>query len=180
VSEDAGIEYTAVATTALADRRYNHSARSHPLNHCCGFFFWIFLFAPGIFQSESSSPGENQCLHPLDPHGSLLTYPGYLFTCVVVSRGPGRASQGTSSPEWSRSNLSFLVSPLSAAGCIWNAFIFLYLVRKWQSLVPFLCLQLFCSNCLSLSHGRTSFSVPVCLSWIRRGTFVAMKLSSLC
>jgi hypothetical protein len=31
VSEDAGIETRTVATTALAVRRRNHSARSHPL-----------------------------------------------------------------------------------------------------------------------------------------------------
>jgi hypothetical protein len=30
VSEDAGIEPTTVVTSALADRRSNHSARSHP------------------------------------------------------------------------------------------------------------------------------------------------------
>jgi hypothetical protein len=34
------------------------------------------------------------------------------FTCVVDPNGPGRACQGTSSPGWSRSYLSFLVSPL--------------------------------------------------------------------
>jgi hypothetical protein len=31
VSKDAGIETSTVATTALAARRSNHSARSHPL-----------------------------------------------------------------------------------------------------------------------------------------------------
>jgi hypothetical protein len=59
-------------------------------------------------------------LHPPLPHGLstfllggwdiLLTY---LFTCGVVPHGPGRASQGTSGPGWSRSHLSSLKGPFS-------------------------------------------------------------------
>ncbi len=37
----------------------------------------------------------------------------YLFTCGVVPHGPGRASQGTSVPGWSRSHLSSLTGPFS-------------------------------------------------------------------
>jgi hypothetical protein len=48
VSEDAGIGPRTVATTALAVRRTNHSARSHPLNFP-RFVFWIF------FEQDSDS-----------------------------------------------------------------------------------------------------------------------------
>jgi hypothetical protein len=60
------------------------------------------------------------------------------FTCVVDPHGPGRDSQGTSSPGWSRSHLSFLVSPLSqlrvASGTLSISYIW---CEKGRSLVHF-------------------------------------------
>jgi hypothetical protein len=53
--------------------------------------------------------GEEKCL--LTPlHGGQDTY---LLTCGLVLHGPGRASQGTSGPEWSRSHLCSLTGTLS-------------------------------------------------------------------
>jgi len=43
VSEDAGIQPRTVATTGLAVRRYNHSARSHPSRIFINLFFTIAL-----------------------------------------------------------------------------------------------------------------------------------------